>query len=104
MAHPEHFFKYVDPDTAKIILKNCTLHWSATSHFNDPFDVQFDLHIKYERGKIVEEAFDEMWAIYTQKKEIVVANALGAVLKMLSLKPNIIPHDEFVSALCQPST
>jgi hypothetical protein len=65
MAPPENFFKYVDSDTAKIILKNCTLRWSAPSRFNDPFDVQFDLHIEYERGKIVEEALDEMWAVYT---------------------------------------
>ena len=86
MAHPEHFFKG-------------TLRWSAPSRFNDPFDVQFDLHIEYDRGKIVEEALAEMWAIYAQKKEIVVANALGAVLKMLSLRPNIIPRDEFVGHL-----
>jgi Protein of unknown function (DUF2971) len=99
MANPEHFYKYVDSGTAKIILKNSTLRWSAPSRFNDPFDVQFDLHIEYERSKIVEGALDEMWAIYAQKKEIVVANALGAVLKTLSLKPSIIPRDEFVGHL-----
>lgn len=99
MAHPEHFFKYVEPETAKIILKNQTLRWSAPSRFNDPFDVQFDLHVQYDRAKIVEEALDEMWAIYAEKKQFVVANALGAVLKMLSLRPNVISRDEFVGHL-----
>jgi hypothetical protein len=99
MAHPGHFYKYVDADTAKIILKNSTLRWSAPSRFNDPFDVQFDLHIQYERSKIVEEALDGMWAIYAERKELVAANALGAALKILSGKPKIIPRDEFVGHL-----
>src|SRR4051812_23527309 len=96
MTHPEHFYKYVDADTAKIILKNSTLRWSAPSRFNDPFDVQFDLHIQYERGKIVEDALDEMWAICAEKKEVVVANALGAALKILSSRSKLISRDEFV--------
>ena len=48
-----HFFKYVNVDAAKIILESGKLRWSSPLMFNDPFDVQFDLHVEFDDAKIV---------------------------------------------------
>ena len=34
----QFFYKYMPPDTAKIVLCNRTLRWSSPILFNDPFD------------------------------------------------------------------
>lgn len=49
-----HFFKYLSSDTARIVLANNTLRYSSPRLFNDPFDVQFDLQISFERADLVE--------------------------------------------------
>lgn len=64
----EHFYKYLSPDTAKIVLENNTLRWSLPTLFNDPFDIQFDLHVDYDRDTITTKILDEMWLTYTGKK------------------------------------
>ena len=38
-------YKYVTVNTAKIVLETGKLRWSSPFMFNDPFDVQFDLHV-----------------------------------------------------------
>jgi hypothetical protein len=50
----DHFYKYMTSSTAKVVLKNRSLKWSPASAFNDPFDMQFDLHL---RRAMVDRAF-----------------------------------------------
>ena len=49
----DHFYKYMSCETAKAVLTNRTLKWSPASTFNDPFDMQFDLHLEYDPDELV---------------------------------------------------
>ncbi|MBC7750740.1 MAG: DUF2971 domain-containing protein [Candidatus Saccharibacteria bacterium] len=40
MSHPEIFYKYLSPDTAKIVLESSRLRWSSPLSFNDPAEFQ----------------------------------------------------------------
>jgi hypothetical protein len=44
------FYKYMTAATAKKVLEKSTLRWALPTQFNDPFDVQFDLRVEYDRG------------------------------------------------------
>lgn len=74
-------FKYVTADTAKLILENGKLRWSSPFMFNDPFDVQFDLHVDFDESTIVDLIIDELWQIYSGKKPLKPNNALGYVFQ-----------------------
>ena len=79
----DHFYKYMTADTARLVLQNRTLRWSAPKLFNDPFDIQFDLQLEYDRDRAVKEAMNEIWEIYSGVKPIVPNNALGLALMLL---------------------
>jgi hypothetical protein len=74
------FYKYTTADTAKELLKGRTLRWSSPILFNDPFDVQFDLHIEYDRDKVAERVMRKILDGYAGRAPIVVGNPLGALL------------------------
>jgi hypothetical protein len=40
-------------ETAKNALNKCTLRWASATLFNDPFDVQFDLRVEYNRERVI---------------------------------------------------
>ena len=77
-------FKYATAETAKIVLESRTRRWSSPSLFNDPFDVQFDLHVEFENAKIADLIADELWEIYSGSKEIEPANDFGRMFKLFS--------------------
>jgi hypothetical protein len=90
------FFKYVTTKTAKTILENGTLRWSSPSIFNDPFDVQFDLHLEFDQTKIVDLIADELWQLYSRQKKLEPANSLGQVFNLfLSHVPGLSREDIF---------
>jgi len=78
------FFKYVTADTAKIVLESGARRWSSPFLFNDPFDVQFDLHIEYDEETILGLITEEVWEIYSGRKKIVPANEFGRLLQLFS--------------------
>ncbi|MBP9614940.1 MAG: hypothetical protein KBD92_05115, partial [Thiopseudomonas sp.] len=45
---PEYFFKYMDVNSAKLVLENQTFRFSSPIRFNDPFDTQNNLYPDYE--------------------------------------------------------
>jgi hypothetical protein len=49
----DHFYKYMSISTAKAVLGNRSLKWSPASDFNDPFDMQFDLHLDFDADELV---------------------------------------------------
>ena len=72
MPRPQHwthqrtdFFKYMSFDTAKAVLTNQQLRWSPASLFNDPFDLQFDLHLDYDRDGVIKAAKKDLWDFYS---------------------------------------
>lgn len=76
--------------TAQIVLTNRTLRWSVPALLNDPFDVQFDLHlnsINRERAKAL--ALDRVWEALFGEGEYKPSNELGVLMATLrgKLKP-----------------
>jgi len=49
---PQHFFKYTDIDTLKLILENSNLKFSKPSEFNDPFDCNLTIDTNNSREEI----------------------------------------------------
>lgn len=58
---PDLFYKYTTRDTARIVLENGTLRWSTPVLFNDPYDVQFDLHVDVDRKEVRARSLDKLW-------------------------------------------
>jgi len=51
-------------ETAEAVLKNRTLKWSPASAFNDPFDMQFDLHLDFDEEDLVTNASETLETSY----------------------------------------
>jgi Protein of unknown function (DUF2971) len=79
----EYFYKYVSAETAKIVLQSNTLRWSSPTLFNDPFDVQFDLHIDYDRDRVANRAMQALVDGYLGRAPINPGNVLGKLLQFI---------------------
>jgi hypothetical protein len=81
--------------TGKTALQNRTLRWSSPALFNDPFDVQFDLHVEYDREKVIEKTMEEIWAAYSGEKKLEVSNTFSLLLAVLRDTAPGISEKEF---------
>ena len=45
---PNRLYKYMKATTATTVLDSNSLRWSSPTLFNDPFDLQFDLHLELQ--------------------------------------------------------
>jgi hypothetical protein len=70
-------------DTAKIVLRSNALRWSSPILFNDPFDVQFDLHIEYDRKRVANRAMQALVDGYFGRVPINPKNDLGQLLQVM---------------------
>ncbi|MER2097478.1 MAG: DUF2971 domain-containing protein [Pseudomonas qingdaonensis] len=61
---PAAFYKYMTYSTAKIVLENQTLRWSTPATLNDPYDIQFDLRINFDRDKVLRDTLDKLWKVF----------------------------------------
>ncbi|MGA2893543.1 MAG: DUF2971 domain-containing protein [Xanthobacteraceae bacterium] len=73
-------FKYCTASTAKIVLESRSVRWSSPKLFNDPFDLQFDLHLEYDELSLKQRLRDELWAIYSHQKPLNARNSFGQIL------------------------
>lgn len=64
---PEVFYKYMTYSTANIVLENQTLRWSTPATLNDPYDIQFDLRINFDREKVLHQSLEKLWKAFTGK-------------------------------------
>jgi hypothetical protein len=69
--------------TARIVLEGGKLRWSSPKLFNDPFDVQFDLHVQYDRRRVAQRAMQAIVGGYQGRAEINPRNILGRILLLL---------------------
>jgi hypothetical protein len=90
---PSFFFKYTSRDTAKLTLQNGTLRWSTPTRFNDPYDLQFDLHIDAARETVRAQAIEKTWRAWTDQSYAPhPKNQLGQLLlaaRRLGLLPSL---------------
>jgi hypothetical protein len=101
----KHFYKYTTISTAITTLTNRTLRWSSPTLFNDPFDVQFDLHFEYDRKVVAERVMDEYWKVYSGEKQGEPNNTLSRVFSVLrNRRPDFSKEQlrtEFIDAINQ---
>src|SRR5262245_12595390 len=60
---PDALYKYMTAATARIVLGNRTIRWSAPSRFNDPFDMGIPMGFGFEPAEMREpfrRRFEEM--------------------------------------------
>jgi hypothetical protein len=50
VATERKFYKYMSAPTAQRVLDTNSFRWALPKTFNDPFDVQFDLRVEYDRS------------------------------------------------------
>lgn len=87
---PDIFYKYMSFNTAQIVLKNQTLRWTTPTTLNDPYDIQFDLRVDFNREKVMESALEKLWKVYTGDLVCSDENMMGRVIKFFREKcPNI---------------
>ena len=76
-------------ETAKIVLDRTTLRWSTPRTLNDPFDVQFDLHIDVDEAAVRQMALQKIWEDYSSADARQPGNLLGAMIQMMRVRvPN----------------
>jgi hypothetical protein len=60
---------------------------------------QFDLHLEYDRDRVVKIAMDGLWEKYSGERPIVIGNPLGLMLAWLHRSTPGLPRDEFETTL-----
>jgi hypothetical protein len=75
------FYKYMSAGTATVVLKNATLRWSTPRTFNDPLDVQFDLHVDVDRVSVKALALEKMWDAHYGENPAPAGNDLGVIIQ-----------------------
>jgi hypothetical protein len=77
------FYKYMTADVAKAVLQNNTLRWALPKLFNDPFDVQFDLRVEYDREWVIDRALQNIVDLYMGRRHVAQGNKLAKGIKLL---------------------
>jgi len=93
---PESFFKYTTYTTAKIVLENQTLRWSTPATLNDPYDIQFNLQINFDRKKVLEDSLNKLWKAF--KGELIghPKSRMTAALNLMRPMLQGIPKKHFM--------
>lgn len=79
----DHFYKYLTPTAAKAVLSSRTFKWSAAATFNDPFDMQFDLHLDYDPAQLLAACESDFYEILRGERGFQEQIGLGKVLARL---------------------
>jgi hypothetical protein len=96
---PDAFYKYMTYGTANIVLENQTLRWSTPATLNDPYDIQFDLSINFNRKKVLHAALNKLWKTFTGELTGHPENEMSRVMKLI--KPHLqgIPKKHFLQKM-----
>jgi hypothetical protein len=95
----DYFYKYMNCSAAKAVLTNRTLKWSPASTFNDPFDMQFDLHLDFDADELVARCKEDFKDILLGRRNFEPSVGLGNVLARLQVIAPRVPAtklDRFV--------
>jgi hypothetical protein len=77
------FFKYMSRATGKIVLENQTLRWTTPGILNDPYDMQFDLHIDIDHELVKAIALQKTWDGFYGEQIVPAGNQLGAAINLV---------------------
>lgn len=93
---PESFFKYTTYTTAKIVLENQTLRWSTPATLNDPYDIQFNLQINFDRNKVLEDSLAKLWKAFTGEIVGHPQSRMTAAINLMRPLLQEIPKEHFM--------
>jgi hypothetical protein len=85
----KRFYKYMKYDAAKKVLQNTSLQWSSPALLNDPFDLQFDLHMEYDRNQVANCLVQRFVDVYMGRSHPVAGSALDDNARLLRA---LMPH------------
>jgi hypothetical protein len=91
----QFFFKYTSRRIGKIILENQTLRWSTPGTLNDPYDMQFDLHIEVDNEVVKAVALQKAWDSFYGEQIVPAGNQFGAAINLLRDIFPRLPREEF---------
>ncbi|WP_285430021.1 DUF2971 domain-containing protein [Pseudomonas sp. fls2-241-R2A-110] len=98
-AIPEAFYKYMTYSTANIVIKNQTLRWSTPATLNDPYDIQFDLRINFDREKILQYSLDKLWKVFSGELTGHPDNQMSVTMNILRGHLQGIPKKHFIKKM-----
>ena len=75
------FFKYANREAARTILESGTLRWSTPGTLNDPYDMQFNLHVEVDRDEVKRLALEKLWEAHYGLEEPSVGNVMGLLIR-----------------------
>jgi hypothetical protein len=93
---PEAFYKYMTYSTANIVLTNQTLRWSTPATLNDPYDIQFDLRINFDRAEVLRATLEKLWKVFTGELQGHPENRMSAVIDRMRPILKGIPKKSFM--------
>lgn len=93
---PEAFYKYMTYSTANIVLENQTLRWSTPATLNDPYDIQFDLRINFDREKVLRDTLDKLWKVLKGELQGHPENKMSAAFELMRPYIKDIPKKVFM--------
>lgn len=96
---PHLFYKYMSFNTAKIVLENQTLRWTTPATLNDPYDIQIDLRVDFNREKVMEDALEKIWLTYTGAIACAEGNRMKEVIDLFREKLPGIPKKFFLERM-----
>ena len=93
------FYKYMTYNTAKIVLENQTLRWTTPATLNDPYDIQFDLRIDFDREKVLKNALEKQWRVFTGELKGYPGNPISVMMDKLRPYLRQMPKDFFMEKM-----
>lgn len=93
---PDAYFKYMSYSTAEIVLKNQTLRWTTPITLNDPYDIQFDLRIDFERATALQLTLDKLWKVINGEVECRKDNPMHILVPFLQASYQNRPKEVFI--------
>lgn len=94
-AGDRQFFKYMSRQTAKTVLTNGTLRWSTPGTLNDPYDMQFDLHLDLDKEAVKTRALQNLWDAFYSAQPAPAGNILGETINVLRHRFPRISREDF---------
>ncbi|MBM3531066.1 MAG: DUF2971 domain-containing protein, partial [Alphaproteobacteria bacterium] len=91
----EYFYKYLTAATAKTVLKTRQLRLSHPALFNDPFDLQFDLHVGFDMQSIKPRALEMLWNVTYEGYPVAAGTLFGHLLAAQREKFPRLTREEF---------
>src|SRR5689334_15644624 len=74
------YFKYTSLATGLAVLTARKLRWSTAALLNDPYDIQFDLHVQVDDGAVKRRVLQRLWDAHYGPSAQPAANTLGTLI------------------------